>query len=174
MDLPGREPDTLVTGATGHIGRWLAAELLSRGRSVAVTVRGGRARGEDLRTWLRERHIDDRALTVVPADITRPGLGVAADDEAVLRSVRDVFNAAALYRFGLGRDEAYQANVQPVGADRALGHRRSGAVHRPGGPSGETLDGTAARTGRQLAYVPPRRHRGPSRAFPGGRARARP
>ncbi|MFD0852407.1 SDR family oxidoreductase, partial [Actinomadura adrarensis] len=69
------------------------------------------ARGDELRTWLRERHADDSALTVVQADITHPGLDIADADEALLRSVRDVYNAAALYRFGLGRDEAHQANV---------------------------------------------------------------
>ncbi|MBB2914224.1 nucleoside-diphosphate-sugar epimerase/pimeloyl-ACP methyl ester carboxylesterase [Streptosporangium becharense] len=105
------EPQTLVAGATGLIGRWLTAELLTRGRPVAVTVRGGPARGADLRAWLRGHGVDDQALTVVPADITRPGLGLTPGEEDRLRSVRDVFNAAALFRFGLGRDEARRANV---------------------------------------------------------------
>ncbi|NKZ05970.1 SDR family oxidoreductase [Actinomadura latina] len=38
------DPDVLVTGATGFIGRWLVAELLGRGRPVAVTVRRPAAR----------------------------------------------------------------------------------------------------------------------------------
>lgn len=104
-------PDALVAGATGFIGRWLTAELLGRGRPVAVTVRRAGARGGELRTWLREHGVDDRRLTIVDADITRPGLAMTAADRERLESVRDVYNAAALFRFGLGRDEARRANV---------------------------------------------------------------
>ncbi|QFG20691.1 SDR family oxidoreductase [Actinomadura sp. WMMB 499] len=107
----GTEPDTLVAGATGFIGRWLAAELLARGRTVAAAVRGGPARGGELRAWLRDHGADDRALTVVTTDVTRPGLALSPDDGDLLGSVRDVFNAAAVYRFGMGRDEARRANV---------------------------------------------------------------
>ncbi|MFV2179001.1 SDR family oxidoreductase [Actinomadura sp. LOL_016] len=104
-------PDALVAGATGFIGRWPAAELLARGRTVAAAVRGGPARGDALRAWLRDRGADDRALTVVAADITRRGLSLSPADRDRLDSVRDVFNAAAVYRFGMGRDEARRANV---------------------------------------------------------------
>ncbi|MGW0809671.1 NAD-dependent epimerase/dehydratase family protein [Nonomuraea sp. NPDC002799] len=55
-------PDTLVAGATGFIGRWLTAELLTAGRSVAVTVRDPASRGAELRAWLRGHGADDRAL----------------------------------------------------------------------------------------------------------------
>ncbi|RSN64380.1 alpha/beta fold hydrolase [Actinomadura sp. WAC 06369] len=105
------EPDALVVGATGLIGRWLTAELLGRGRAVAATVRGGPARADGLRAWLRERGADDRALTTVAADVTRPGLALPPADGDRLRAVRDVFGTAAVYRFGLGRDEARRANV---------------------------------------------------------------
>ncbi|GGV07816.1 hypothetical protein GCM10010182_28700 [Actinomadura cremea] len=104
-------PDALVAGATGFIGRWLAAELLARGRTVAAAVRGGPARGDELRAWLRDRGADDRSLTVVPADIARQGLALSPADRDRLDSVRDVFNAAAVYRFGMGRGEARRANV---------------------------------------------------------------
>ncbi|TDC88763.1 alpha/beta fold hydrolase [Nonomuraea deserti] len=104
-------PDTLVTGATGFMGRWLVAELLSAGRPVAVTVRGGPARAADLRAWLRAHDVSDQRLTAVAADVTRPGLALAPEDETRLESVRDVFNTAGVYRFGLGRDEARPVNV---------------------------------------------------------------
>jgi pimeloyl-ACP methyl ester carboxylesterase/nucleoside-diphosphate-sugar epimerase len=103
--------DCLVVGATGFIGRWLVAELLDQGRAVAVSVRGGAARGDELRAWLREHGVDDHGLTVVDADITRPDLALSASDRERLDDVRDVFNTAALYRFGLGREEARRANV---------------------------------------------------------------
>ncbi|MET7999601.1 SDR family oxidoreductase [Nonomuraea glycinis] len=99
-----QEPDTLVVGATGFIGRWLTAELLTRGRPVAATVRGGPAREAELRTWLRDHDVNDQALTVVPADV-----GLSREDP--LDSVRDVFNAAGAYRFGMSRGEAEGANV---------------------------------------------------------------
>ncbi|GGP04150.1 hypothetical protein GCM10012278_18390 [Nonomuraea glycinis] len=99
-----QEPDTLVVGATGFIGRWLTAELLTRGRTVAATVRGGPTRETELRTWLRDHDVNDQALTVVPADV-----GLSREDP--LDSVRDVFNAAGAYRFGMSRGEAERANV---------------------------------------------------------------
>ncbi|GAA4391908.1 hypothetical protein GCM10023088_69510 [Actinomadura verrucosospora] len=107
----GAAGEAMVLGATGFIGRWLVAELLERGRPVVAAVRGGGVRGGELRGWLREHGVDDQGLLVVDADITRPDLGL--DDEARdrLKAVRDVFNAAALFRFGLGREEARRANV---------------------------------------------------------------
>ena len=60
-----QKPDTLVVGATGFIGRWLTAELLTRGRTVAATVRGGPAREAELRTWLRDHDVNEQALTIV-------------------------------------------------------------------------------------------------------------
>ena len=107
----GETGGALVFGATGFIGRWLVAELLGRGRTVAVAVRGGADRGEELRGWLREHGVDARGLVVVDADIARPGLGLGEGDRERLEGVRDVFNAAALFRFGLGREEARRANV---------------------------------------------------------------
>ncbi|WP_200871911.1 SDR family oxidoreductase [Actinomadura welshii] len=103
--------DCLVVGATGFIGRWLVAELLGQGRAVAVTVRGADARGGELRSWLREHGADVRGLTVVDADITRPDLAISAADHERWENVRDVFSTAALYRFGLEREEGRRVNV---------------------------------------------------------------
>ncbi|WP_371494815.1 SDR family oxidoreductase [Kitasatospora sp. NBC_00374] len=112
-------PRTLVLGATGFIGRWLVLELLRHGEPVAVGVRGGAAgRDGELRRWLREHGVSDSGLTTVATDITRPGLGLSPADDALLADVRDVHNLAAVYRFGLGREEARAANVD--GAVHAL------------------------------------------------------
>lgn len=119
------QPETLVLGATGFIGRWLVLELLGRGVPVAAGVRGGHARDGELRRWLREHGADDRTLTTVAADITRPALGLDPADDARLEAVRDVFNAAALYRFGLSRREAETVNL-----DGAL-HTLHWAATRP-------------------------------------------
>lgn len=97
--------DSLVLGAAGFIGRALVAELLGRGRHVAAAVRGP---ATDLTSWLDASGVDTYRLTVVTADITRPGLGLPPDD---LRDVRDVYNCAARFAFGLDADEARAVNV---------------------------------------------------------------
>ncbi|MFD5097526.1 alpha/beta fold hydrolase [Streptomyces albidochromogenes] len=97
--------DTLVFGASGFIGRALVAELLRRGRQVAAAVRGP---AEPLIAALARTGVDTGALTVVTTDITRPGLGLPP---GVLPAVRDVFNCAARYAFGLDPAEARAVNV---------------------------------------------------------------
>ncbi|MDB1088066.1 alpha/beta fold hydrolase [Streptomyces sp. ACA25] len=90
--------DTLVFGATGFIGRSLVAELLTRGQRVAAAVRN-----DTLTSWLVSRGVDTGNLEIVTADITRPLSG--------LPEVRDVYNTAGRYAFGLGVEEARATNV---------------------------------------------------------------
>ncbi|MER5356652.1 SDR family oxidoreductase [Kitasatospora sp. NPDC002551] len=104
-------PTTLVLGATGFLGRWLVLELLGRGEPTAAAVRPGTGRDRELRRWLRAHGADDRPLTTVAADLTRPGLGLAPGDDARLAEVRDVHNLAARFAFGLDRATAHAANV---------------------------------------------------------------
>ncbi|MFE6054439.1 SDR family oxidoreductase [Kitasatospora sp. NPDC056446] len=110
-------PRTLVLGATGFLGRWLVLELLARGEPVAAAARGTGS-ADVLRRWLRDHGADDTALTTVAADLTRPGLGLAPEDDARLGEVRDVHNLAARYDFGLTRAQAEPPNVH--GALHAL------------------------------------------------------
>ncbi|TXK34500.1 alpha/beta fold hydrolase [Nonomuraea sp. C10] len=97
-------PDSIVFGAAGFVGRALVEELLRRGHGVAAAVRGG---GDRLASALAERDVPLDGLRVVTADITRPGLGLADD----LADVRDVYNTAARFAFGLGVTEARAVNV---------------------------------------------------------------
>ncbi|GAA3382292.1 alpha/beta fold hydrolase [Cryptosporangium minutisporangium] len=110
--------DSMVFGATGFIGRWLLLELLGQGRVVAAAVRGGAGSAARLRDWLREHGADDGALTTIDTDLSRERLARAADEE-ILGSVRDVFNVAGRYQFGMAPDEARRANVD--GALNVLG-----------------------------------------------------
>ncbi|GAA2208360.1 hypothetical protein GCM10009850_038180 [Nonomuraea monospora] len=120
------EPDSIVFGASGLIGRFLVAELLRRGRAVAATVRGA----DRLTAWLTEEGVPVDGLTVVRADITRPGLGLPPGE---LTQVRDVYNCAGRYAFGLGVEEARATNV-------------TGALH--------VLDWAATRPGlRRVVHV---------------------
>ncbi|MFC7585893.1 SDR family oxidoreductase [Nonomuraea antimicrobica] len=98
-------PDSIVFGAAGFIGRCLVAELLRRGRAVAAAVRGD---GDRLTAWLTGQGVPLDGLSVVRADITRPGLGLPATG---LDDVRDVHNCAARFAFGLSVAEARAANV---------------------------------------------------------------
>ncbi|NBM16040.1 alpha/beta fold hydrolase [Streptomyces sp. GC420] len=104
--------DSIVFGAGGFIGRALVAELLRAGHEVAAAVRGG---GDRLTEWLDEQGVDRGGLTVVRADITLPGLGLPA---AGLSGVRDVYNTAARFAFGIPAEQARAVNV--TGAVRVV------------------------------------------------------
>ncbi|MGW4797299.1 alpha/beta fold hydrolase [Nonomuraea sp. NPDC004297] len=134
-------PDSIVFGATGLIGRFLIAELLRRGRTVAAAARGG---GDGLTSWLTGRGVPVDGLVVVPADVTRPGLGLPPGEWP---AVRDVYNCAGRYAFGLSVEEARAVNV--TGALHVLdwaaalpGLRRVVHVsgYRVGGTGGEPPD----------------------------------
>ncbi|MGY0231683.1 SDR family oxidoreductase [Longispora urticae] len=98
-------PDSIVLGAAGFIGRSLVAELLDQGRHVAAAVRAGSA--ARLTDWLDERGADRTRLTVVTCDITLPDLGLPAG----LDEVRDVYNSAAAFAWGLTAEAAQRVNV---------------------------------------------------------------
>ncbi|MEU2251352.1 alpha/beta fold hydrolase [Streptomyces sp. NPDC019224] len=97
--------NSLVVGAGGFIGRALTGELLRRGQEVAAAVHGS---GEGLLRWLGEQGVDTGRLTVVRSDVTRPGLGLS---EEGLDGVRDVYNTAARFAFGMTPAEARAVNV---------------------------------------------------------------
>ncbi|MET7368805.1 alpha/beta fold hydrolase [Streptomyces sp. NPDC005566] len=90
--------DAIVFGATGFIGRSLVAELLTRGQRVAAAVRH-----DTLTPWLAAQGVDTGGLEIFAADITRPLSG--------LPEVRDVYNAAGRFAFGLDSPEARATNV---------------------------------------------------------------
>ncbi|MEV3927442.1 alpha/beta fold hydrolase [Actinomadura coerulea] len=90
--------DAIVFGATGFVGRSLVAELLGRGQQVAAVVRN-----DTLTPWLTDQGVDTGKLVIVTADITRPLTG--------LPDVRDVYNTAGRYAFGLEVQEARASNV---------------------------------------------------------------
>ncbi len=104
--------DAVVFGANGFIGRWTVLHLLAQDRAVAAVVRDP-ARGKELESWLQDHDVATEQLAVVAGDLTAgPSLGLSAAEDERLAGVRDVFNSAALYRFGLERAEARKANVE--------------------------------------------------------------
>ncbi|RKS06992.1 nucleoside-diphosphate-sugar epimerase [Nocardiopsis sp. Huas11] len=147
-------PQTLVLGSTGLIGRRLVAELLHGGQAVAAGTRGDRGEAA-LLTWLGEHAVPTARLTTVHVELGRPdlglglGLGLGGDAARRLRDVRDVYNCAGLYRFGLSREEARAANVDSAlhaltwasrlsslrRAVHVTGYRASGVLAAPPTPA---------------------------------------
>ncbi|HUR08027.1 MAG TPA: alpha/beta fold hydrolase [Nonomuraea sp.] len=109
-----KETDAVVFGANGFIGRWTVLHLLEQGRTIAAVLREpAQDRAGELRTWLQDHGVGTERLAVVAGDLTAgAGLGLSAADDERLAGVRDVFNTAAVYRFGLRREEARTVNVE--------------------------------------------------------------
>ena len=97
--------DSIVFGAAGFIGRSLVAELLRDGHTVTAALRDGSQ--DRLRTWITGQGVDQTGLTITTTDITQPDLALLEPVDGV----RDVYNAAALMKFGLHPDEARRVNV---------------------------------------------------------------
>ena len=117
----------LVTGSTGMLGRELVrALLLTTDQRVVLLVRQRVPIGEMLavifrlagRPRLRSR------LRVVRGDVTQPGLGLSARDQAALtREVTAVLHAAADTRFDRTLVAARQVNVRGTRNVLALAQR---------------------------------------------------
>ncbi|MET9490570.1 alpha/beta fold hydrolase [Nocardia sp. NPDC006630] len=141
------DTDSIVFGAAGFIGRSLVAELLRNGHTVAAAVRSGSR--ERLRTWLIDEGVDQGQLTIVDTDIAQPDLAL----RGTIEGVRDVYNAAALMKFGLQAEEARRVNVTGAlhvltWASRQPELRR--VVHITG--YGSTVEGGLERDYRNGAY----------------------
>ncbi|MEU2126669.1 alpha/beta fold hydrolase, partial [Nocardia niwae] len=106
--------DSIVLGAAGFLGRNAVARLLEQGHSVAAGLRPGSE--ERLISWLRRRGVDSSGLEIVTCDVTAPDLGLPAGFDA--SGIRDVYNCAARFAFGLAAEDAYAVNV--TGALRVL------------------------------------------------------
>ncbi|WP_039799609.1 alpha/beta fold hydrolase [Nocardia araoensis] len=106
--------DSIVFGAAGFLGRNAVARLLQQGHSVAAALRAGSE--ERLTSWLRRQSVDDSRLEIVACDVTAPDLGLPAEFDP--SGVRDVYNCAARFAFGLAAEDAYAVNV--TGALRVL------------------------------------------------------
>jgi nucleoside-diphosphate-sugar epimerase len=96
---------TLITGATGYLGREIAARLLAStdGRLVC-TIRSAE-QGDRLLRGLGPAAL--RRVSLVPVDLGTDGCLDAIDAGAVTHIV----HASAVTRFGVGRDEARRVNL---------------------------------------------------------------
>ncbi|MBC7521270.1 MAG: SDR family oxidoreductase [Sandarakinorhabdus sp.] len=99
----------LVTGAAGLIGGETCARLAARGHDVTALVHRERGvRGND------RRPVD--GVTILPGDVTRPGLGLAAAPDFDL-----VIHSAAITAFDAPADLYDRVNVAGTAHVAALG-----------------------------------------------------
>lgn len=129
----------LITGATGTIGSWIAAEALTRGMRVLTMVRGDEphlARRRVL-TALATAGAPPaaRKVEVVLGDLCQEGLGLyggtasAGVGYASLRSVSLICHCAAVVRFDDGESDLHQqTNVQGTAAVLELAEHLGAAV----------------------------------------------
>ena len=99
---------SLVTGATGFIGKHLVERLLARDGDVHVLVRASSRPKIDalVQRWGHA----DRVRAVV-GDLARPRLGVGDGDLETLRGVDHIFHLAAVYDMAADEERNRVANV---------------------------------------------------------------
>jgi thioester reductase-like protein len=113
-------PPVFLTGATGFLGMEVLARLLEHGdREVLVLVRAGDDAAAQERidgvlgTLWRDPAPYRGRVRAVAGDVTRPGLGIAQSERAVLaEEVGAVLHCAASIAFDLPLDEARAINVE--------------------------------------------------------------
>ena len=105
---------TLVTGATGFIGRWLVLELLSQGLSVTALMRKPDAQLPDLQEWIRQRGGDAKKLSAMQGDLSKDKLGLSVQDIEQLNDLHHIFHLGAVMQWNLDINTAREANVRPV------------------------------------------------------------
>ena len=103
---------TLLTGATGLVGRYLVRDLLLNGHELAVVVRPSRRQSprdrmeEILQHWERELGRQLPRPIVLSGDITEAGFGLSAEDTAWVRqNCSTIIHSAAILEF-YGKDRA--------------------------------------------------------------------
>lgn len=117
----------LMTGFPGFLGSALVGRLLARRPDMKAIClvqdrHLGAARERLAEIEAAEPHTHGR-IDLVVGDITVPGLGLAAADEALLADVSEVWHLAAVYDVAVAEEVAHRVNV--VGTDRVLDLCRS-------------------------------------------------
>ena len=112
---------TLLTGATGLVGRYLVRDFLLNEHRVAVVVRPSRRQGaadrieEILQHWERELGRLLPRPVVLAGDICEPGFGLSEDDREWTRThcTSIIHNAAILEFYGSDRaGEPWRTNLR--------------------------------------------------------------
>jgi len=111
---------TLLTGATGLVGRYLIRDLLSRGHRLAVLVRSTKTETAEervesiLQMWERQSGQLLPRPVCLEGDVNQPGLGLKPSDREWVAENCDriIHNAAVLTFHGKDRDDdPWRTNV---------------------------------------------------------------
>jgi pimeloyl-ACP methyl ester carboxylesterase/nucleoside-diphosphate-sugar epimerase len=102
---------SLVTGATGLIGRWLVPELTRLGRDVVALVRRADERRAAYLAWVARHGGAPERVTLVEGDLAAAGLGLDARAKELAAAPRDVYHLGGLMQFGMTEPVARAANV---------------------------------------------------------------
>jgi thioester reductase-like protein len=111
---------TLLTGATGLVGRYLTRDLLLNGHQLAVVVRPSRRQGIDdrmeevLQHWERELGRPLPRPVVLSGDISQPGFALSEEDRKWVHDHCDriIHSAAILEFYGDDREgEPWRTNL---------------------------------------------------------------
>lgn len=112
LDETGSVMYTLITGATGLVGRYLLRDMLLNGHQLAVVVRGSRRNDardrieQVLQYWEKEHQRAFPRPVVLSGDISKPGFGLGDDDREWLRKhCNSIIHSAAILEF-FGKDRA--------------------------------------------------------------------
>ncbi len=103
-----KPPDTIVTGATSLVGRWLVPQLTRQNRQVMVLIRKSSLRDDTYRRWVETHGGNPANLSFHDLEMDENNLGLTDIDTSKLR---DVYHLIARYEFGLTRDQARRIAV---------------------------------------------------------------
>lgn len=109
----------VLTGATGGLGRELAARMLPVVDALIAPVRtsglGLDRKVAGLRSFLAGRGLADAVgrLSVVPWEPAAPELGLSTEGRRAMKAATHILHCAADTRFDLSAEDAHTANVVP-------------------------------------------------------------
>lgn len=105
---------TLITGATGFIGRWLILDLVSQGNTVTALMRKPETQLPELKSWIRQRGGDAEKIVAIKGDLSKENLGLTEQDFNQLNDLHYIFHLGAVMQWNLDINVAREANVRPI------------------------------------------------------------
>ena len=101
-----------MTGVTGLIGRWTAAQLVAGGHRVLGLTRNARSREPEFRNWIAAHGGAPECVELIEGDLETPGFGLDARDRVRIRDVHQIQNLGALMEWGGDAARMQRVNVE--------------------------------------------------------------